>query len=113
MAAASTLEEFIDLTEQLLDDGDPAGRRLVFFEMIGEILPNFLRGSAHPNDESCAFCCDDTIWRLFEQPDQESPGQGPCSIQENAAILAQLATELINNSHSLRALQAVTRAFSR
>jgi len=107
MATASTLDDFIDLAEQLLHDDNPAGRLVI--ELTDGVLSELLRDSAHQNDESCAYCRDDTIWPLLEQPELRSP----CNIQETATILARLATELINNSHSSRPFQAVTRAFSR
>lgn len=114
MAAASTPQHFMDLAEQLLSGPQtpPGGGMSVFPELMGDVFPKFLRESPHqhPDDGSCTFCSDDTFWQLLEEP---AWLQSPCSIQETATILARLATELINNSHSPRAFQAVTRAFSR
>lgn len=107
--ASSTLEDYIGRAEQLLDSDDPAGRTMLFIDVLSDVLPTVLRVSAHPNDESCTYCGDEKVWQMLEQPDLQSP----YSIQANATILARLATDLINNSHSSRAFQAVTRAFSR
>jgi len=101
----------LSLVKQMADGDTPAGRILVFRNFLREALPEYLKETAHPHPDSkpCAICRDDFIWQLLEEP--RFPAV--CSTQQIATILAQLATELINNSHSMTALQAVTRAFSR
>jgi len=106
---ASTLE-ITSLSNQLVDtDADRALERC--WDYLGAVLPKRLRERAHPHpdDEACIFFLDDAIWQMLEQPGFQSPR----SLQETATILAQLATELINNPHSSRPFQAVTHAFSR